>query len=171
MKWAVLEWRKLFKLWSFVLCQQEQLKFSMMKIMEYHSHDYVLLYGKCNFEDLIKVHNQLTLEEGLSDLIIWALQEVSNLKSETLIHSLRKSRVMALRLPRVKEWCTFSRSLVLTSTTPRHSDLPTTCVWKWTPSSKMRTQPRWHFVSVLWRLNRESSYVNPVLLTERTVRS
>lgn len=49
------------------------LKFSMMKIMEYHSHDYALLYGKCNFEDLIKVHNQLTLsslEEGLSDLII-----------------------------------------------------------------------------------------------------
>lgn len=37
--------------------------------MGYHSHDYIMLYGKWNFEHLIKVLNQLTLsssEEGLS---------------------------------------------------------------------------------------------------------
>ena len=39
-----------------------------MKIMGYHSHGYVILHGKSDFEDLIKVLYQLTVrssKEGL----------------------------------------------------------------------------------------------------------
>ena len=32
--------------------------------MGYPSHNYVMLYGKCDYEDLIKVLNQLTLSKG-----------------------------------------------------------------------------------------------------------